>query len=110
MPFEYTNDVDQRDPWKLPNIEIFEATAREIAESNDDLIWEYSRKPAFRLASMNSTIRERMIDAIIEDHGIAGGFVWQYCVPGCLPDSGWTGPFKTYQEALQDAIQSTEVE
>lgn len=30
-------------------------------------------------------------------------FWWACCLPGCLPDSDWSGPFDTEDEALKDA-------
>ena len=31
------------------------------------------------------------------------GWYWHACFPGCLPDSGPSGPFKTEQDAIIDA-------
>jgi hypothetical protein len=44
-----------------------------------------------------------MFDAMIEEQGITGGWFWWSCLPGCMPDSSPTGPFKTYAAALADA-------
>lgn len=103
MSFHYATDTATSDPHTLPNIEVCQFTAHEIAEGMEDEIREYSRKPQYRLASMNSTTRERMLDAIVADHDVQGGFMWAVCFPGCLPDSEWSGPFPTYAEALADA-------
>jgi hypothetical protein len=99
----------ERSQWTLPDIEVFQLTAREFAESdsNAELIHEYMRKPAFRLAAMNSRDRDRMFDAMIEEEGIEGGWFWWTCLPGCLPDSDAFGPFKTHAEALADAMDNS---
>ena len=42
----------------------------------------------------------------IGDHGdekLEPGWYWWACFPGCLPDSNPNGPFKTEEEALEDA-------
>ncbi len=33
------------------------------------------------------------------------GWYWWTCFPGCLPDGDPVGPFKTEQEAFEDAQQ-----
>lgn len=96
----------ERSKYTLPDIEVFQMTAREFAESdaNEDLIREYMRKPEFLWASTNGKIREAMFDAMIEAEGIEGGWFWWTCLPGCLPDSHPFGPFKTHELALEDAL------
>lgn len=32
-----------------------------------------------------------------------GGWYWQACYPGCLPDGDPAGPFETEQDAIDDA-------
>ena len=44
-----------------------------------------------------------MFDAMIEQNGITGGWFWQACFPGCLPDGCPNGPFETKAEAVADA-------
>lgn len=99
----YSNPERENDPYALPDVEVFELTAREAAEWDEDLIWEYQKRPEFKLASMNSQVRERMFDTMIEEHQISGGWFWWTCFPGCMPDSDPFGPFKTKEEALADA-------
>ena len=108
----YSNPAKQHDKWSLPDIEVFQMTAREYAEgdSNEELIHEYMRKHEFRLASMNRTVLEAMFDAMIEEEGIEGGWFWWTCIPGCLPDSCAFGPFKTKEEAIQDAQDNSQNE
>lgn len=70
---------------------------------------EYMRKPAYRLASVHRKTRDAMIAAIIEDNCIEAGWFYHYCFPGCLPEGGPMGPYKTQAEAIaaaqEDAAQ-----
>lgn len=103
MPYEYSNPERESDEYALPNIEIFQLTAQECAAADEDLVYEYMKRHEFRLAGMNSRTREKMLDAIVENEGIKGGFFWQACFPGCLPDGEAVGPFETYAEAKADS-------
>ncbi len=99
----YSDISREDDPHALPDIEVFQLTAAEAAELDEDMVYEYSRKHEFRLAGMNSRVREAMFDAMVKEQGINGGWFWWTCMPGCLPDSSPMGPFKTKAEALADA-------
>ena len=74
-----------------------------MAEQDEDLIRAYMRRPAFRLAGMNGAIRDRMIETIVAEEGIMGGWCYWTCLPGCLPDGPLHGPFATYEAARADA-------
>ena len=52
----------------------------------------------------------RAMPCMIDGDGAIADFGWYYwfCSPGCLPDSEPTGPFKTKQEALDDAQQDSD--
>lgn len=106
----YSKPEAERSEYALPDIEIFQMTAREYAESdsNEELIREYMRKPEFRLALMNSRTREGMFNCMIEEESIEGGWFWWTCHPGCLPDSSAFGPFKTQADAIKDAMANCE--
>ena len=103
MAQAYSNPERERDPHALPDLEIFELTGHEAAALDEDLVHEYMQRHEFRLASMNSRTREHMLDAIIQEEGIRGGWCYWYCFPGCMPDSDLIGPFDTFAEALADA-------
>lgn len=103
MAYEYSDPTRETDAHALPDIEVFELTAHEVAAMDEDTIYEFSKRSEFRLYSMNSRDRERMLDAIVQENGIEGGWFWQACFPGCLPDGEPFGPFKTRKEALADA-------
>jgi hypothetical protein len=91
-----------------PDLEIFQMTAREIAETQEDTIYEYMKRPEFRLASMNSRNRENMFDTMIEEEGLQGGWFYWYCFPGCLPDSEPVGPYATWQAAKTAAQEEAQ--
>ena len=99
----YSNPKRASDPYSLPDVEVFELTATEVASMDEDLVWEYGKRHEFRLYTMNSQTRDAMLDAIVAEEGIEGGWFWWTCSPGCLPDSSPFGPFKTRAEALADA-------
>jgi hypothetical protein len=103
MAQAYSNPSRESDPHALPDIEVFELTAREVAEMYEELIHEYMKLPQFKLASMNGRVREAMFDRIVEEQGITGGWFYWFCFPGCLPDSDRFGPYDSYKEALKAA-------
>ena len=97
----YSNPERESNPHSLPDVEIFQLTAEEVVEQDEDLMWEAHKR--FPLVSMNSRDRQKAIDWAVEESGAEGGFFWWTCMPGCMPDSEPNGPFKTYKEALKDA-------
>lgn len=101
----YSNPDREDDTYALPDIEVFQLTAAEVAETMEDEIYEFSKRHEYRLASMNSKVREEMIDAMVDELEIDGGWFYWYCFPGCLPDSEPIGPYATAQEAKQAAIE-----
>ena len=101
----YSDPKRESDPYALPDIEVFEMTAEEAAESSayEDEQWQFLKRPEFKLATMNSRVRDQMLEAMIAELEITGGWFWWSCSPGCLPDGSPIGPFKTSKEALADA-------
>jgi hypothetical protein len=99
----YSNPAREDDKYALPDCEVFQLTAREVAEMDEDNIFEFMRRRESRLASMNSRDREAMFDAMIDELGIESGWFYWYCFPGCLPESSPFGPYKTRQEAIDAA-------
>jgi hypothetical protein len=100
----YSNPSRESDPYALPDVEVFQLTATEVAETMEDDINDFMRRPEFRLASMNHRTRESMLDAMIEEIGIKGGWFYWFCLPGCMPDSEPYGPFASADEARQAAV------
>jgi len=103
MTQAYSNPERETEEYALPDIEVFQLTANEVASMDEDLVYEYMKRREFRLAGMNSRDRDAMLDAMVEEEGIRGGYFWWSCFPGCLPDSDPVGPFDTEAEALADA-------
>lgn len=101
----YSDESRENDPHALPDVEIFQLTRYEVAETDayaDD--WrEFSRRHEFRLAPMNSRVREQMVEAMVEELDIKGGWFYWSCFPGCLPDGPPMGPYPTRAEAEQAA-------
>ena len=97
----YSNPEHEDDACSLPDAEVFQLTAREVAERDDDLIHQYMKRHEFRLAAMNSRVREAMFEAMVEEEGIAGGWFYWYSLPGCMPDSDPIGPYETRNAAVE---------
>jgi hypothetical protein len=97
----YSSPDRERDPHALPDIEVFQLTAEEFAGNDEDLMWEAGKR--FPLMHMSSRAREKALAWAVESSGATGGWFWWSCFPGCLPDGPAIGPFKTKQEALEDA-------
>src|SRR4051812_41610084 len=79
MSQAYSNPDRESDPHALPDLELFELNAHEVAERDEDLIHEYMSRHEFRLAGFNSRTRDAMFDAIVEQEGIKGGWFYWYC-------------------------------
>jgi hypothetical protein len=107
----YSDPSRESDPHALPDVEVFQLTAREAAlslsaslfETFEEDVYEFSKRHEFRLWSMNSKVREAMFDAMFDELGITGGWYYWMCFPGCLPDSEPVGPFATADEAMAAA-------
>lgn len=98
----YSDPTRENDKWALPDVEVFQLTAEEAAELDSDMVDEYLKR--FPLATMNGRDRDRMLAVMIEEQAIAGGWFYQYGLPGCLPDSDPIGPYATHAEAI-DAMR-----
>lgn len=102
----YSDVTRESDPHSLPDIEVFEMTAEEAVQQDEDLMWDAGKQ--FPLMHMNSRDRDKAIEWAIAESGCTGGYYWWSCFPGCLPDSCANGPFETRAEALADARQGME--
>lgn len=103
MTQHYSDPSREADPHALPDIEVFELTAHEVAALDEDAVYEFGKIPRFRLHAMNSIVREAMLDTIVAEMEITGGWFWWACFPGCLPDGPPIGPFSCHAEACSDA-------
>jgi hypothetical protein len=105
----YSNIDRENDPHALPDLEIFQLTAEEVAEQDQDLVYEYSKRFEFRLCHMNGRVRQAMLDTIVAEEGITGGWFYWYCFPGCMPDSEAMGPYPTRTAALKAAREDAQI-
>jgi len=97
----YSNPDLETDKWALPDCEVFQLTAHEVAAQDEELVRQYLKR--YPLANMNSRDRDKLLDAIVEEEGITGGWFYWYCLPGCLPDSSPIGPYNSEAEAIAAA-------
>jgi hypothetical protein len=105
VPYIYSDPTREQDRCALPDVQVTQFTAEEAVEMLDeDTLRAYRKR--FPLAGFNSRDRQRMVDAIIAEEGIEGGWFYAFCFPGCLPESDWIGPFPTRGAAEQDARDS----
>ena len=103
MAHHYSDTKKERDAWSLPDVETFQLTAHEVAETMEEEIYAAMKLPEFRLASMNGRDREKLLDYIVEEHSVTGGWFYWYCFPGCLPEGSPFGPYKSQRAALAAA-------
>lgn len=101
MSQEYSNPVRELELASLPCIEVFQLTAAEAVEQDEDLMYEASKQ--FPLMNMNSRERDKAIEWAVKESGATGGYYWWACSDGLL-DGPAIGPFDTYEEALKDAL------
>jgi hypothetical protein len=103
MSHFYSTPARAADPHALPDCEVFQLTATEVAAMDEDAVYEFGKRHAFRLHSMNSRTQAAMLDAIVEENDISGGWFYWYCFPGCMPEGTPIGPYKTHHEAIAAA-------
>jgi hypothetical protein len=99
----YSNPERESDPHALPDCEVFQLTATEVAASGayEDEQYEFLRRHEFRLASMSSKARDAMLSAMVEELQITGGWFYWYCFPGCMPEGSPMGPYPSREAAIQ---------
>ena len=98
----YSDPSREDDKWSLPDCRVYQLTAYESAELMEDEILEAMREPRFQIASVSPRVREKLIEWIVDQHDVQGGWYWDFCAPGCMPDSYPHGPFDNPQEAIAD--------
>jgi hypothetical protein len=101
MAYVYSNPEREQDTYALPDVEVFEMPADEVALLDEDSVHDYLKR--FPLANWNSRERERMVEAMVEELGITGGWFYRFGFPGCMPDGGPIGPYTTSAEAVDAA-------
>jgi hypothetical protein len=100
MPHFYIDEQDSEKPYSLPTGLTFAIKEREALDYLDEYtLLEYLSE--YPLASTDSQEHERMIQAMIDNGDLLGGWMVCICIPGCMPDSDMYGPFPTSQEAIK---------
>ncbi len=99
----YSNPDLEYAPGSLPDLEILELTAEEATEQEDELWEEYSKRYEYRLCRFNQKVRDKMVQTMIQEHDIKGGWFYWWCTPGHLPDSIAYGPYPSAAAALEVA-------
>lgn len=97
----YSDPSRESEKWSLPDCQAFQMTAEEVAETMEDEIYNLMKRKEFRLASMSPRVREKMIETLIEENAVKGGWFYQYCFPVCLPEGDPVGPFETCDDAIK---------
>lgn len=77
----YSSRSRERDPYALPDVEVFYCTPSEAAN---------------------------LMSSMGEPYEPKAGWYWWHCYPGCLPDSDPFGPFSSSKAALAAACEDTE--
>ncbi len=81
MTHYYLDENDANSDWTLPNVWITQFTTNELQEYfNSQTEWT-----GYEAENAEETTAR---------------FMACFCMPGCLPDSDWNGPFDTEQEAI----------
>ena len=99
MSYIYSDPKRADDKFSLPDIWITPVEAESFV--NEDLCYQYEQE--FPELSENELLAK-----IVEDEGLQGGWAWAYCLPGCLPDSDFNGPFESEEEAIKNAEKEQE--
>ena len=86
----------------MPELELFELSAYEIAALDEAEVDKYLRRPEFRLAEIDNGVRKRMLETMIKEKEIRAGWVWTSRVSNGII----VGPFNSRIAAIVDA-QST---
>lgn len=92
-------DVDREDdPYALPDVEVWQETVSVVRCRCGDYDLPYSTAHAEAITYCPSC----ELEAEVKDTKRTAWW-YCYCLPGCLPDSGAYGPFKTEKKALAAA-------
>ena len=102
----YSDPSRESETYSLHDCRVYQLTAYESAELMEDEILEAMRESRFRLASVSPRVREKLLDWIVEEYNVQGGWYWDFCFPGCMPESYPHGPFDTPQEAIDDCREN----
>tara|TARA_R110002020_G_scaffold449253_1_gene662294 strand:+ start:9877 stop:10161 length:285 start_codon:yes stop_codon:yes gene_type:complete len=89
----YSDKSRKKDPYALPDVEVFYVSDTEAKENRSVMVNECTR--AFFDEEHAGNLTE-------------SGWYWWSCFPGCLPDSEAIGPFETEELAIENAQNAHE--
>jgi hypothetical protein len=87
----------------MPELELFELTAYEIAALDEAEVDKYISRPEFRLAEIDNGVRKRMLETMIREKEIRAGWVWTSRESNGIIG----GPFNSRGAAIVDAQLAT---
>lgn len=86
----YSNPVRASDPHALPDVEVWHH--------------EHAKRELCCLNAGHKAALYGECPTDEEGNCMGTGWYYEFCLPGCLPDSDYpTGPFATREEAIADA-------
>lgn len=85
MTYHYLNPADEKDPYRLPNVEVFWV---------DEGEWFWDEN--------GNRTDDRSDEEGIPYSSCDKGYYYWFCFPGCMPDSNPYGPFETEEEAIEN--------
>lgn len=98
----YSNPKREKDPYSLPDVEVFHVSADEFISSEEDSVFHDMYMQALE-DTPDLSEEGKPYDRENQAAQDLAGFYYWACFPGCLPDSDPIGPFETKEQALQDA-------
>ncbi len=108
MSQHYSDPSRENDQWALPDVEVWQdkivILRTGCGEFEVGQMSEYPRgfcPSCERATCVNSLATFDPSESGIQ-HTDKTGWFYQFCFPGCLPDSDPFGPFQTEQEAIND--------
>jgi hypothetical protein len=101
MSMEYRDPAREDEPTALPDIEVFWFDPASIAESGySGRCYECGAEDMLA-DGIGPDALDYCMDCAREAY--PAGFYYWSCFPGCMPDSGMSGPYASEAEALADA-------
>jgi endogenous inhibitor of DNA gyrase (YacG/DUF329 family) len=99
MSQHYSDPEREDDPYALPDVETFKANYVNCSECQGQALVIFSYHPAVIVRA----IRVKCTHCGKANKLTVSGWFYQFCFPGCLPDSEPMGPYATEAEAVAAA-------
>ena len=85
----YLDESKANDKWSLPDVWV------------TWLDWQPGDKGNCSMCGNHAELHETWEESECEEC-FESAYYYAFCMPGCLPDSDFYGPFKTEQDAMKD--------